>query len=186
MDEDDETRVSLAKDGRPGALAGADGAPAPGGDAPGGDAVGATAVPAPEHPGGETPVDAVVAGAAYAVLALLGVVFAVFGSFVQNWTFGPVPVAAIVLSVLVFCVVRLAGLGMGGRLGAAVPAVMWGVTAFVMSMRRAEGDLAVPGTVAGYVYIIGGMVAAVAGVMLVPAARPSGDWLLGRAGRTGG
>ncbi|GAA0569526.1 DUF6113 family protein [Actinomadura livida] len=182
MDEDDETRVSLAKDGRPGALAGAHGAPFP----EQGPAGGATALPAPERPDGETPLDAVVAGAAYAVLALLGALFGVFGSFVQNWTFGPVPVAAIALVVLVFCIVRLAGLGMGGRLGAAVPAVMWGVMAFVMSLRRAEGDLAVPGTTAGYVYIIGGMVAAVAGVMLVPAARPQGEWLLGRAARPRG
>ncbi|TDE30726.1 DUF6113 family protein [Actinomadura sp. 6K520] len=181
MDEDDETRVSLAKDGRPGALAGADGEPVP----DRGPAGGATAAAA-DRPDGEAPLDAVVSGAAYAVLGLLGAVFGVFGSFAQNWTFGPVPVAALVLAVLVFSMVRLAGLGMGGRLGATIPAAMWGVMAFVMSVRRAEGDLAVPGTTAGYVYIIGGMVAAVAGVMLVPAERPPGEWLLGKAARPRG
>lgn len=139
-----------------------------------------------ERPDGEARLDAFFSGAAYAALGLLGVLFGLLGSFMQNWTTGPVPVAAIILVALVFCMVRLAGLGMGGRLGATIPAVMWAVVAFVMSMRRAEGDLVVPGTTAGYVYIIGGMVAAVAGVMMVPAARPPGDWLLGKAARPRG
>ncbi|XRQ11840.1 DUF6113 family protein [Actinomadura welshii] len=165
MDEDDdETRVSLAKD----------------------PLDGATAASAPADPDAEAPLDAFVSGAAYAALGLLGAVFGLAGSFAQNWTAGPVPVAAIALVLLVFCMVRLAGFGMGGRLGATVPAVTWVLMAFVMSMRRGEGDLVVPGTTAGYVYIVGGMLAAVAGVMLVPAARPPGDWLLGGAARTRG
>ncbi|NKZ03902.1 DUF6113 family protein [Actinomadura latina] len=161
--DDDEARVSLAKDGLP-----ADGA--------------ATGV----SRAGEGPLEAFVSGAAYAALALLGGVFGVVGSFAQDWTIGPVPVIAIVLVALVFAMARLAGLGMGGRLGATVPAVVWGVVVFVMSMRRAEGDLVVAGTTAGYLFIIGGMLAAVAGIMSVPPARPPGDWLLGRAGRTRG
>jgi hypothetical protein len=167
--DDDEARVGLAKDGLPAA-----------GDAPGltraGEGSGLTRA-------GEGPLDAFVSGAAYAALGLLGGVFGVVGSFAQDWTAGPVPVAAIVLVALVFAMARLAGLGMGGRLGATIPAVMWGVVVFVMSMRRSEGDLVVPGTTAGYLFIIGGMLAAVAGVMMVPPARPPGDWLLGRAGR---
>lgn len=167
--DDDENRVRLAKDGSP-----ADGATA------------ATAASVPERRGEEAPFEAVVSGAAYAALGLLGAVSGVVGSFVQNWTAGPVPVASIVLVALVFVMVRLAGLGMGGRLGATVPAVTWVIVAFVMSMRRAEGDLVIPGTVAGYVFIVGGMLAAVAGVMLVPASRAPGEWLLGRASHTRG
>ncbi|TDC81982.1 DUF6113 family protein [Actinomadura sp. 7K507] len=166
MDEDDESQVSLAKNGLP--------------------ADGAAADPGMERPDGEAPLDAFLSGAAYAALGLLGAVFGLLGSFAQNWTAGPVPAASIVLVGLVFVMVRLAGTGMGGRLGATVPAVMWGLVAFVMSMRRPEGDLIVPGTTAGYIFIIGGMLAAVAGVMLVPAARPPGDWLLGKAARTRG
>lgn len=161
--DDDEARVSLAKDGLP--------------------ADGAAGASAAREPGREGPLDAFVSGAAYAALALLGAVFGVVGSFSQDWTLGPVPVAAIALVVLVFAMARLAGHGMGGRLGATVPAVVWGVVVFVLSMRRGEGDLVVPGTLAGYLFIVGGMVAAVVGVMTVPAARPPGDWLLGRAGR---
>lgn len=158
--DDDENRVRLAKDGPP--------------------AGGATAAPAPQGRVDE----AIVSGAAYAALALLGAAFGVVGSFAQNWTAGPVPVASIVLVALVFAMVRLAGYGMGGRLGATVPAAAWVIVAFLMSVRRAEGDLVVPGTVAGYVFIVGGMVAAVAGVMLVPASRAPGEWLLRGAPRT--
>ncbi|MFG2249574.1 DUF6113 family protein [Spirillospora sp. NPDC048823] len=181
VDKDsEESRVSLAKDGLTRVPAGGSGGASPyTGD-------GASASSSLERQDAEAPLDAFVAGAAYGALGLAGVLFGLFGSFMQNWTTGPVPVAAIVLVALVFCMVRLAGLGMGGRLGATIPAVMWAIVAFVMSMRRAEGDLVIPGTTAGYVYIVGGMLAAVAGVMLVPAARPPGDWLLGKAARPRG
>ena len=195
MDKDDEARVRLAKnapradEGAKDAEAPADvaetGAPgAPGApEAPGDGSpdAGATAL---EPDGGEGPGDAFVSGAAYAALGVLGGVFGVVGSFVQDWTVGPVPLAALVLVALVFAMAWLSGKGMGGRLGATVPAVVWGVVVFVLSMRRPEGDLVVPATTAGYVFIIGGMVAAVIGIMLVPPARPPGDWLLGKAGRT--
>lgn len=128
----------------------------------------------------EGTLDAFVSGAAYAVLALLGFVVALIGSFCLGWTVGDVPAASIALVVVVFGLVRVAGWGMGGRLGALIPAVVWGLVVFVMSMQRPEGDLVVPATLAGYIYIIGGMVAVVLGVMRVPSARPSGEWLTGR------
>ncbi|WP_141578119.1 DUF6113 family protein [Actinomadura sp. WMMA1423] len=193
MEKDDEARVRLAKDA-PRADEGARDAEAPAGaagtgapdlpDAAGADpAAGATAL---EPDGGEGPGEALVSGAAYAALGILGGVFGVVGSFVQDWTIGPVPLAALVLVGLVFAMAWLSGKGMGGRLGATVPALAWGVVVFVLSLRRPEGDLIVPGTLAGSVFIIGGMVAAVIGIMLVPPARPPGDWLLGRAGRVRG
>ncbi|MCP9950148.1 DUF6113 family protein [Actinomadura madurae] len=166
MDKDDDAHVSLAKEGDP--------APVDAGP------------PGLERAGGEGPGDAFLSGAAYAALGILGGVFGVVGSFAQDWTAGPVPLAAIVLVGLVFAMARLSGRGMGGRLGGTVPAVVWGIVVFVLSMRRPEGDLVVPATLAGYVFIIGGMVAAVLGVMLTPPARPPGDWLLGKAGRTRG
>lgn len=164
--DDDEARVRLAKEGDP--------VPADAG------------APGLERAGGEKPGDAFLSGAAYASLGLLGGVFGVVGSFAQDWSVGPVPLAAIVLVGLVFAMAWLSGRGMGGRLGATVPAVVWGLVVFVLSMRRPEGDLVVPATLAGYVFIIGGMVAAVIGIMLVPPARPPGDWLLGKAGRAQG
>ncbi|WP_157430508.1 DUF6113 family protein [Actinomadura macra] len=142
---------------------------------------------AEDAPGaGEGTVDAFVSGAAYAALGLLGGVVGLLGSFAQDWTPGGVPAVAIVLVALVFAMVRLSGWGMGGRLGATIPAVVWGIVVFVMSMQRPEGDLVVQATLAGYVYIIGGMVAAVLGVVRVPATGPPGQWLLGRAARTRG
>ncbi|MFF0519239.1 DUF6113 family protein [Actinomadura nitritigenes] len=168
MDEDDEARVSLAKDDLP--------AGAAGGASAAGDAGGR----------GEGPLEALVTGAAYAALGLLGGVFGLVGSYAQEWTAGDVPVTSIVLVPLVYAMVRLAGLGMGGKIGAAVPAVVWGAAVIVMSMQRPEGDLVVPGTLAGYVYIVGGMVAAGIAVARVPSPGPSGQWLTGRAARTRG
>lgn len=176
MDKDDDARVSLAKD-------------APAGDSAavstGPDAAAGTPEAGPGRPA-EGPLGAFVSGAAYGALGLLGAAVGLLGSFVQDWTAGDVPVAAVLGVPVVFAMVRLAGWGMGGRLGATVPAVVWGVVVFVMSMRRPEGDLVVPATLAGYVYIIGGMAAAVLAVARVPAAGPSGQWLLGRAARTRG
>jgi hypothetical protein len=133
---------------------------------------------------GEGPAEAFVTGAAYAALGLLGGVFGVFGAFAQQWTAGDVPVTAIVLVPAVFALVHLAGRGMGGKIGAAVPAVVWGVVVCVLSTQRSEGDLVIPGSLAGYVYIVGGMVAAGIAVARVPSPGRSGDWLLGRAART--
>ncbi|MFI0353444.1 DUF6113 family protein [Actinomadura sp. 9N407] len=127
----------------------------------------------------EGPLDAFVAGAAYTALGLLGALLGLLGSFAHTWTVGAVPVAGIALIAANFAVVRLAGWGMGGRLGAAVPMLCWSAVAVLMSVRRSEGDLIIPGTDAGYLFIVGGLVAGVIAVSLVPARRPPGDWLTG-------
>ncbi|MEW2352560.1 DUF6113 family protein [Spirillospora sp. NPDC029432] len=133
---------------------------------------------APEE-AAEGPLDAFVSGAAYAALGLLGAIVGVLGSFAHPWTAGSVPVAGIALILLNFGMVRLAGWAMGGRIGAAVPALLWTAVAVALSARRGEGDLIVPGTTTGYLFIIGGLVAVVIGVSLVPARRPPGEWLTG-------
>ncbi|MEU9845608.1 DUF6113 family protein [Actinomadura sp. NPDC048032] len=187
MDKDDRARVRLAKDGRP-ADAGAHDAEAdaaevePAGAGAAAEGGGASAAPAD----GERPGDAFVSGAAYAALGVLGGVFGVVGSFAQDWSVGPVPLTALVLVALVFVMTWASGKAMGGRLGAFVPALLWGVVVFVLQMRRPEGDLVVSATLPGYLFVIGGMVAAVVGIMLVPPARPPGEWMLGKAGRSRG
>ncbi|NDU71636.1 hypothetical protein GWI34_03200 [Actinomadura sp. DSM 109109] len=196
MDKDDQAPLRLAKDGLPadGGTVPAEGAvpaegpvPAEGSvpaEGPGGaEGAGASVV---EQPDGEGPGDAFVSGAAYAALGVLGGVFGVVGAFAQDWSAGPVPLAALVLVALVFAMAWGAGRAMGGRLGALVPALAWGIVVFVMQLRRPEGDLVVPASLPGYVFVVGGMVAAVVGIMLVPPARPPGEWMLGRAGRTRG
>ncbi|GAA4346274.1 hypothetical protein GCM10023178_58940 [Actinomadura luteofluorescens] len=136
------------------------------------------------RPDGEGPGDAFVSGAAYAALGILGGVFGVVGAFAQDWSVGPVPLVSIVLVALVFLMAWASGKAMGGRLGAFVPALVWGVVVFFLQLRRPEGDLVVSATLPGYLFVVGGMVAAVVGIMLVPPARPPGEWMLGRAGRS--
>ncbi|MEV4007795.1 DUF6113 family protein [Actinomadura sp. NPDC049753] len=198
MDKDDRARVRLAKDGPP-ADAGAQDAKVEAAEADAAQADAAQAEPADagaaaegggasavEPADGEGPGDAFVSGAAYAALGVLGGVFGVVGSFAQDWSVGPVPLTALVLVALVFVMTWASGKAMGGRLGAFVPALVWGVVVFVLQMRRPEGDLVVSATLPGYLFVIGGMVAAVVGIMLVPPARPPGEWMLGKAGRSRG
>ncbi|WP_018655736.1 DUF6113 family protein [Actinomadura flavalba] len=128
-------------------------------------------------PDRETPGDAVVAGAAYAALGILGAFWGMIGAVVQAWPAGPEPVLGVVAVLATFGFVHLAGRGMGARLGAVVPGVAWGVVVLLISQQRPEGDLIIAGSLSGYVYILGGMIAVVAAVLLVPARRPAGSWL---------
>lgn len=116
--------------------------------------------PLPEPP----PAPAFVTGAVYGVLVVLGLLVGVLGSFEFSWTMASVPIAAVILTVADFAVFRAAGWAMQSRLGVAATAVPWLVVTVLLSTRRAEGDLVVTGTLAGYVYIFGGAIAAVAAV----------------------
>ncbi|GAA2603664.1 DUF6113 family protein [Actinomadura fulvescens] len=193
MDKDEDAQLSLAKDAVPAAPAAAEPVgPANPAAPPEPAAPAAPAAPAPaDSVNPADPVlgpraEAFVGGAAYGALGLLGALFAVVGSFLQDWTIGSVPVAAILLVVLNFGFVRLAGWAMGGRMGAVVPTLTWAVVVFLMSQQRPEGDLVIPGSLAGYVFLIGGLMAAVIAISMVPSRRQPGDWLLGGAGRTHG
>ncbi|GAA4631402.1 hypothetical protein GCM10023196_060710 [Actinoallomurus vinaceus] len=131
-----------------------------------------TGVPALQGPPREP---GLVTGVAYGVLAVLGLLLGLVGSFEFSWTAGSVPVAAILLSLIEFGAFRLAGWGMEGRLGVAAMAVPWLIVVVMLSSRRPEGDLIVTGTTGGYVFIFGGAIAAVAAAV---ATRPSRPWLL--------
>ncbi|SEG42927.1 hypothetical protein SAMN04489712_105168 [Thermomonospora echinospora] len=149
--------------------------------------------PPAAHPAGEGPAGdggrgagagnerlrAFVTGAAYGMLALLGVVLGVVGSLHYGWTVGPVPLAAIVLVALNFGVLWLAGWGMRAKPGAAVPWVTWMAVVIAASSRRSEGDLLITGDLAGYLFIVGGMVAGGLAVALTRSAGVPGSWLLG-------
>lgn len=123
----------------------------------------------------ETRAEAFVTGGAYGVLAVAGVLLGVFGSFYQGGEIGPVPVVALVFSLLNLGAFRLAGWAMGTKLGALVPAVGWLVAVIFMSSKRPEGDLVISATTASYVFLIGGAVAAIAAVAL---SRSPRNWLL--------
>ncbi|MFF5265101.1 DUF6113 family protein [Actinomadura viridis] len=164
--------------GNGGEAAGGNGGEAAGGGHGAGDGTGAG------DGAGEAPseaLEAFVSGAAYAALGVLGAVLGVIGSFAQEWTVGPVPVAGLVLIAVNFGTALAAGRAMGGRLAAVIPTLVWAAVAFAMSVRRPEGDLVVPGTLTGYLFIIGGLVAGVVAMSLVPSRRPPGEWLTARA-----
>jgi hypothetical protein len=117
-------------------------------------------------------------GLAYGVLAVLGVLLGLLGSFEFSWQAGSVPVAALALSVANLAVFRAAGWAMESKLGALVPAVLWIIIVLVLASRRPEGDLVVTGTTAGYVYMFGGAVAALVAIVWTRSARP---WMLAGA-----
>jgi Family of unknown function (DUF6113) len=125
-----------------------------------------------------TPESAFLVGIAYGVLAVLGVLLGVIGSFEFSWQAGSFPVAAIALSALNLAIFRAAGWAMESRLGAVVPAVLWMIILVVLSSRRPEGDLVVTGTTPGYVYMFGGAVAALVAIIWTHSSR---SWLLGGA-----
>lgn len=129
----------------------------------------------PYPPPEPAPEPAFVVGLAYGVLAVLGVVLGVFGSFEFSWQVGAVPVAAIALSLVNLAIFRGAGWAMESKLGAVVPAVLWMIVLVLLSSRRPEGDLVVTGTTAGYTYMFGGAVAALVAIVWTRSARP---WLL--------
>jgi Family of unknown function (DUF6113) len=134
----------------------------------------------PYPPPEPAPEPAFVVGLAYGVLAVLGVVLGVFGSFEFSWQLGAVPVAAIALSLVNLAVFRAAGWAMESRLGAVVPAVLWVIILVVLSSRRPEGDLVVTGTTAGYTYMFGGAAAALVAIVWTRSAHP---WVLTGAPR---
>jgi Family of unknown function (DUF6113) len=124
------------------------------------------------------PASGVVTGVAYGVLVVLGALLGLVGSFQFSWTFGGVPVAALVLSLIQFVAFRLAGWAMEGKLGVGAMAGPWLIVVVLLSSRRPEGDLVVTGSTAGYLFIFGGSIAAVVAVAVTRSPR---SWILGGA-----
>lgn len=97
--------------------------------------------------------------APYALVLLLTVLLAVWGAFLV-----PLRVAGVAAPVcwLVALVTTLTGGTVGGRLGGrggtAVPVLVWLVVALTLGSRRTEGDLVVPGTTTGLVFLLAGAV----------------------------
>ncbi len=105
------------------------------------------------------PARPVPAGAAYALVLVLTVLLAVWGSFLVPLRIGstPVPVSWGV------ALVGNAALGAyGGRLlggaGAVGPLVLWLAVVIALTSRRSEGDLVVPGSMTGLGFLLAGAV----------------------------
>lgn len=128
--------------------------------------------PQPAEPGpGE-------AAASYALVLVLGLLLALWGAFLVPLKVGTVPVP---LSVLV-ALVGNAALGwcggrLYGRVGAAGPGLVWLGVALALGTQRREGDLIVPGSVMGLLFLLVGAVTSAVAFGAVrrrarPAARP--------------
>ncbi|WP_214412631.1 DUF6113 family protein [Sphaerisporangium fuscum] len=120
--------------------------------------------------------EAVVTGAAYGVLFVLGVAYGVVSGLEHSWPLGDyVPPIPIVLSAVLFGLLYGAGRLMGSKLGAFVPGLGWMLVAMMFSMKRPEGDLVVAADAPGYWYLGGGALALVAAVLLIPS---TSSWLV--------
>lgn len=119
-----------------------------------------------------------VTGAAYAMLTLLGLLLGVYGGTQYAWLSvlplhgaartAATVVGALALAALLFVILRLAGIGMGTRMGALLPGAAWFLVTVVMSMPRPEGDLFITGSLAGYAYMFGGCAAVAVAALRTP------------------
>ncbi|MGV9303584.1 MULTISPECIES: DUF6113 family protein [unclassified Nonomuraea] len=123
--------------------------------------------------------ESALAGAAYGMLAVLGVVLGVVGGFTHAWYVGPTwPLAAIGWVPALFAICFGAGRLMRAKLGASAVAAGWLLVSMVFSLKRAAGDLVIAGDVAGFVYLYGGMAVVLVAVLLSPSSAGGGSWLL--------
>jgi hypothetical protein len=91
--------------------------------------------------------------------AVAGAGAGLLGSFVHPLSVAVLPVGLALGFVLSAAVFVTAGLLLG-RPGAAAAALGWLVVVLLLAARRPEGDLVVPGSAAGYVWLLGGTVLA--------------------------
>lgn len=120
---------------------------------------------------------AVITGAAYAALFVLGAAVGVLGCFHYSAAVAGLPIGAVLAIAGNFVMCWVGGRAMRSKLGAAVPAAGWVLTAMVFAVQRPEGDIVVTSTAVGLAFLFGGTVAAGVGIGVAPSA-----WLR-RAGR---
>jgi hypothetical protein len=119
---------------------------------------------------------------AYALLVLLSVLLALWGAFLVPFRVGAtlVPVSWAVAVVGNLALGR-AGARLAGTSGAVLPGALWLLLAVVLSSQRSEGDLVVPGTTVGLVFLLSGAAAsAVAYAAAVLRPRSPGGWTASR------
>ncbi len=99
-------------------------------------------------------------GWAYALVLLLTVLLALWGAFLVPFRVGGalVPVS-LVIAVVGNVLVGRAGARVAGSAGAVVPGLLWVGLTLVLSGRRAEGDVVVPGSAVGLAFLLAGALA---------------------------
>jgi hypothetical protein len=114
-----------------------------------------------------------------AVLAGLGA--GLLGSFTHASTSYGLPVGLFAALGLCFGVFAMARVAATGRVPVAGAVLGWATVVLLLSVRRPEGDLVVPGTALGYCWLVGGMLGAAATVSWPSLSRgawsePPGPW----------
>ncbi len=99
-----------------------------------------------------------------AVAAIGGLAAGLIGSFAHASTSYGVPVGLLAGLGLSLAVMATAGLASRSRGPAACAALGWLSIVWLLSTRRPEGDLVVPGTLLGYTWLLGGTLVATAAV----------------------
>ena len=126
-----------------------------------------------EQPSTEpTPLGPRAAAAAYGLVLFLALLLAVWGAFLVPLRWGTVvlPVSWVVAAAGNLVLGRV-GARLLGRPGAIGPGVVWLVVALTLGSKRSEGDLIVPGTTPGLVYLLVGAVAGAVAYALAPRSR---------------
>jgi hypothetical protein len=103
--------------------------------------------------------------AVYVVLFVFGAVQALVGSFQYSRVSGPVPVAALACCAAILATCVLAAWATRSVSGALLPGIAWVLTSFVLSMPVTNGSVIITNTTAGKVYLYGGTLCVVAGVL---------------------
>ena len=98
--------------------------------------------------------------ASYVLVLVLSLLLAVWGAFLVPLRYGTVvlPVSWAIALTGNLCL-GWAGARLLGRSGAIGPGLIWLATALTLGSRRSEGDLIVPGTWTGLVFLMVGAVA---------------------------
>ncbi|HEY6746010.1 MAG TPA: hypothetical protein VI357_09855 [Mycobacteriales bacterium] len=104
--------------------------------------------------------------AAGVLIAVAAVGLAVIECFLVPLRIGsvPFPIAVPLAMAGNIVLARRAGRWTGSAAGAAVPPVLWLAVVIVLALPRAEGDLIVPGTLTGLVFLFAGAVSGAYGV----------------------
>jgi Family of unknown function (DUF6113) len=109
--------------------------------------------------------------ASYALVVALSLLTAVWGAFLVPLRVGGVPVPlSVVVAAGANVALGVAGGRLYGRLGAAVPGVLWFVVVATMANSRPEGDLVVVQTTTGLLFLLIGSICAAVPVGTTPPA----------------
>ena len=111
-------------------------------------------------PGGRS---ALLTGATYAMLLVLGAVQGLFGSFQYSRLS---PAIAIVLCLVIGATCLLAAWGMRSATGAFTPAAGWAIASFVMSTPASNGSVIIANSTAGKWYLYGGTITVALAVLV--------------------